>query len=505
MSNTQRIAKNTLMLYFRQIVIMLVSLYTVRVVLNTLGAEDYGIYNVVAGVVTMFGFLSSSMAIASQRYFSFELGRGDFEQLKRIFNLNLVIYVLIAVLVLLLAETVGLWFVGNKLVIPQDRKSTTMWVYQFSILSFLFSILTSPYMAVIIAREDMKIYAYVTIVEVMLKLSIVFMLQFIPMDKLQLYGILMCMVTIVNTAIYRAICIRKYKECKLRLYWDKRLFREIIGYTGWNLFGASAGIFKFQMVNILLNQFFSPIVVAARGIASMVNNATISFSQNFNTAIHPQIIKHYAAGHKEEMFVLVFQGVKGTYFLMYLFVLPLVLEMPLVFSLWLKNTPEYAVLFTRLALMEALVDSISYPIMTAAQATGKNRLYQSVVGSILLSNLPFSWIILSLGAPAWAVMIIAIILSVIAFMSRLFIVKRLLDFPLGRFFENVILPICFVSVLAMIFPFVLCHILKYNFLRLLITVFVSFFSTCILIYVFGLHKSERVFVKNIIVNKLYFK
>jgi O-antigen/teichoic acid export membrane protein len=390
MSNTQRIAKNTLMLYFRQILIMLVSLYTVRVVLNTLGAEDYGIYNVVAGVVTMFGFLSGSMATASQRYFAFELGREDYEQLQKTFSLSFLIYMLIAIVVLLLAETIGLWFVNNKLIIPQDRMGSARWIYQCSIISFIFTILTAPYMAAIIAHEDMNIYATVSIVEVVLKLGIVFLLSRIPIDKLQLYGTLLCVVTIINTGIYRGVCKGKYQECRFQFYWNKALFKELISFTGLNLFGTIAWVFKNQILTILLNQFFSPLVVAARGIASTVNSAVASFSQNFSSALRPQIIKSYATDHKTELMLLVSFGSKITYFLMYLFILPLILELPAVFSLWIKNVPEYAVVFTRLILIDALIESISYPIASLLQATGKIRLYQSLAGGFMLLNLPVS-------------------------------------------------------------------------------------------------------------------
>jgi O-antigen/teichoic acid export membrane protein len=227
MSNTARIAKNTLMLYFRQILIMLVSLYTVRVVLNTLGAEDYGIYNVVAGVVAMFGFLSGAMASASQRYFSFEIGRGDFDQLKKVFSLSIVIYILIALIVLLMVETIGLWFVSNKMAIPVERKNTALWIYQTSIISFLFTILTAPYMAAIIAHEDMNIYAYMSIIEVILKLVVVFLLRIIQLDKLQLYGILMGAIAVMNTVMYRIICSVKYPACKFEFYWNKALFNVV--------------------------------------------------------------------------------------------------------------------------------------------------------------------------------------------------------------------------------------------------------------------------------------
>jgi O-antigen/teichoic acid export membrane protein len=497
-SNTARIAKNTLALYFRQVLIMLVSLYTVRVILNTLGAEDYGIYQVTAGVVTMFGFLSGSMATASQRYFSFELGRGDLEQLKKVFSLSLLIYIMIGVVIVLLGETAGLWFVNRKLTIPLERRGPALWVYQFSIISFLFTIMTSPYMAMIIAHEDMNIYAYVSIGEALLKLGVAFLLRAISWDKLTLYGILMLTVVATVTAIYRVICIKKYKECKFSFYWNKDLFREIAGYSGWNMFGASVGIFKNQIVNIMLNQFFNPVVVAARSLAIMVDSAVMSFSQNFNNAIRPQIIKNYASGQKEKMLSLMFRGSKGTYLLMYLFVLPFALEMPMVLRLWLKNPPEYAVLFTRLMLFDVLINSISYPIMTAAQATGKIRLYQAVVGGILLLNVPVSGIALLMGAPAYSVMIAAIILTFMATVSRLLILKRLIDYSIRQFMKQVIIPVCVISVLSAVLPVILCYFLPQNIIRLCLVLALGIISVGIYSYFIALDKRERQKIKNLV-------
>jgi O-antigen/teichoic acid export membrane protein len=502
-SNTTRIAKNTLMLYFRQILIMLVSLYTVRVVLETLGAEDYGIYNVVAGVVTMFGFLSNSMAMATQRYLSFELGRKDFEQLKKVFSVSLTIYVLIAIVVLVLAETVGLWFVSNKLVIPIERKSAALWVYQFAILSFLFTILTAPYMATIIAHEDMNIYAYVSIVDAVLRLGIVFILQFIAWDKLQLYGILIGFVSFINTFIYMIICKFKYQECKFNIHLDKDLFGEIIGYIGWNLFGSFVGIFKNQLVNILLNQFFNPLVIASRSIAASITSAAASFSYNFSTAIRPQIIKNYATGKNIEMLSLVFRGAKATYFLMYIFVLPITLEMSLLINLWVNNQPHYTILFARLALIDMLIDTISYPLITVAQATGRIRLYQSVVGGILLLNLPLSWLALSFGMPAYSVMVIAICISLMAFLVRLLIVQRLVNYSIIHFLREVILPICMVTTLSAIIPIIIYHRLDQSFLRLGLSLFVSVISVCTCIYFIGLSTVERQMIKKIIKNRLH--
>jgi len=497
-SNTARIAKNTLLLYFRQILIMLVSLYTVRVVLETLGVEDYGIFNIVAGIITMFSFFSSSMATASQRYFSFELGRGDFEQLKKVFSLSLLIYMLIGVLVIFLAETIGLWFVNNKLVIPLERKGAALWVYQFSIISFFFTVLTSPYLAMIIAREDMYIYTYVSIVETILKLVVVFILRFIQWDKLALYGLLMLVVVIINTSIYRIICIRKYKECKFSFFWNKELFKEIISFFGWNIFGASAGMFKNQLVNILLNQFFNPVVVAARSIATQVDTAVMSFSQNFNKAMRPQLIEKYAAGEKESMFSLMFRGIKISYLLMYIVALPLILEMPMVLKLWLKNPPEYAILFTRLMMIDVLIASISYPILAVVQATGKIKLYQAVVGGILLLNLPVSWIVLQMGAPAYFVLIVAIILCVFTVIARLFILKSLVDYSIKQCLKNVFLPVFITSIIAAVLPTIVCYYLSQTVLRLFIVTGLSVISVVLCSFLICLGKEERQKVKNTI-------
>jgi O-antigen/teichoic acid export membrane protein len=501
-SNTTRIAKNTLMLYFRQILIMLVSLYTVRVVLETLGAEDYGIYNVVAGVVTMFGFLGASMSMATQRYLSFEIGRNDAKQLKNIFSLSFEIYVLIALVVLLLAETLGLWFFSAKLTIPLDRKTAALWVYHFSMLSFGVSLLTNPYMAAVIAHEDMRIYAYVSIIEAALKLGIVFLLQAILLDKLQLYGILTFAVTFINTAVYRMICKKKYPECILRYYWNTGLFKEIASYTGWNLFISIAGTLKDQGNTILLNQFFNSVVVSARSIAVSVMDKASSFSNNFGISLYPQIIKNYAVGQKEDMFRLVFQGVKGTYILMYIVSLPLALEMPLVLSLWLKNVPEYTILFTRLTLIEILIASVNYPIVAIVRATGKTKLHALVVGIAIFINFPVSFMFLSGGMPPYSIMIVSICLTSVIFFARLLVVRHLASFPVRRFVVKVMFPLLLVSILSAIIPGTIVFVFRQNFLRLCAVTVVSIISVCGFMYLIGLNKTERQVVKNNIKAKL---
>lgn len=497
-TNSSRLAKNTLLLYFRQILIMAVSLYTVRVVLNTLGAEDYGIYNVVAGVVTMFGFLSGAMASSSQRYFSYDLGKNDAEHLKTTFSVTFQIYVLIALVIVALAETLGLWFVNTKLVIADGRMTAANWIFQAAIVSFLLSLITTPYMASIIAHENMSVYAYVSIVEASMKLGIVFLLKILPYDKLILYSLLMMSVALVNTSIYRIYCHKKYEECRVRFIKDGALLKEIISYSGWNLFGNIAGMIKNQGISILLNLHFGAIVNAARGIASQVNSAVSSFAQNFSTALRPQIIKSYAANQKDETMRLVYRGCKFTFFLMYIFTLPLCLEMKGVLGLWLKNVPDYSVIFTQLTLIEVLVDSISFPIMALAQATGKIRLYQGVVGGILLLNLPLSYVALMQGFPPYSVMLVMIALSITAFIVRLFIVAKLSGLSVKQFIVKTIIPCFVVSSCSVIVPIFFVNKIEESILRIFATVFISVVCTALCILFLGMTKNER----NVVLKKI---
>jgi O-antigen/teichoic acid export membrane protein len=499
------------MLYFRQILIMLVSLYTVRVVLNTLGAEDYGIYHVTAGIVTMLAFLSNSMASASQRYFAVDIGRGDLDRLKRTFSLSLLIYVLIALIVLVLAETAGLWFVANKLVLPAERKAASLWVYHASIISFLFTIITTPFMAAIIAHEDMNIYAYVSIVEAVLKLALVFILKFLVWDKLKTYAVLMCAAAFINTAVYRTVCMVKYRECKITFYrnkklfdknLDKNLFKEIFAYNGWNIFGNVTGMLRNQGITVLLNQFFNPLVIAAQNIAAQVNAAVSSFSSNFLNALHPQIIKSYSTGQKGLMLSLVFRGAKASYFLMYLFALPFFLETPLVLSLWLKQPPEYAVIFTRLILINVLVNSISYPIVTMALATGKIKAYMLTLGLIQAVGFVSAWLVLCLGFPPWSVFVLSIGTDMAMLIVRLFLTKKLIGFSIKEFFRRAIFPVCAVTVFAPVLPIMVALFFARGIPRLCAVGIVSVVSSCLFVFLAGLDGEEKRRVKTIFLSKV---
>jgi len=504
--NRKRIAKNTALLYFRMLLIMVISLFTVRIVLHTLGIQDYGIYNVVGGIVVMFSFLSNTMANSSQRYFAFELGKEDYVRLKKVFSISFIVYVGIALVVLLLAETLGLWFLNTQMTIPPGRMEAANWIYQFSILSFLVTIVTIPYNAVIIAREKMGIYAYVSIIEAALKLLIVYLLVLFSVDKLKLYGVLLFAVTLIITGIYRTYCRRKFEECRFRFCWDKDFFKELIGYSGWNLYGALAGVFKNQGINILLNIFFGPVVNAARGVAYQVNSAINQFVSNFYTAVHPQITKSYAVGERKEMMNLVFQSSKFCYYLMLFLSVPVLIETPFILKLWLTELPDYVVIFTRLVILNTLIDAMSYPLITAAQATGKIMKYQLIVGSFLFLNLPVSYIFLKFGFPPETTMYVSIVISIFCLFVRALMLRTMVGMSLRAYFTEVILMAFSVSVISLVLPGLIYFNLDENLLRLVTVTIASLLSTGITIWFLGLSKNERAFFirhinKNIIHRK----
>lgn len=490
-NTTKRIAKNTLMLYFRQILIMIVSLYSVRVVLNTLGAEDYGLYNVVAGVVTMFSFLSNSMATASQRYFSFALGQNDSEYLKITFSVTFQIYILLVFLIFVFAETIGLWFVMNKLIIPLERMTAAKWIYQAANFSFILTLITTPYMACLIAHENMKIYAFVSIIEACLKLGIVLLLKILPYDKLIVYGILLAVVAFVNTVIYRFYCHRHYSESKLCFIKDGKLFKELVCYSGWNLFGSVASMVRNQGITILINLFFGPIVNASRAVAAQVNAAVISFAQNFSTALRPQIIKSYAAEEKDRVLCLVMHGTKIVFFLMLVICVPLFLQVPYLLKLWLKNVPDLTQVFVRLIVIDVLIDSISYPIMAVVQASGKIKLYQSVVGGCLILNLPVSYILFQFGFPAQTVFIVAIVLSVLALILRIIIVQKILSYNFVLPFVKLLMLFVLLTILVSVLPIILINKMNDSFFKFCLFVIISVCWSVIILFFVGLNKDEK--------------
>lgn len=490
-SSNKRIAKNTLLLYFRQILIMLVSLYTVRIILDVLGVEDFGIQNVVAGMVTMFSFLSSSMASASQRFFSFDIGRNREDKLRLTFSVTILIYLIISIIVLIVLETFGLWFLHTQMVIPKDRFDAAVLVYHFSVLSFIFTILKVPFLSLVIAHEDMGVYAGTSIIEVLLKLALVFLIKIIPIDKLVLYGILLSFVAFVNTIIYVVFCRIKYSECRLKITWDKALFFSILSFSGWSLFGNIANVLKNQGVNVLLNIYFGPVINASRGIAQRVSSAVTSFSHNFVTAVRPQLIKLYAVGSSEAMMSLALKSSKYTSFLLSLFLLPLITETKNILNLWLGQVPDFSVIFTRLILVDALIKSMTEPMMTVIQATGKIKLYQILVGGTLLLNLPLSALALWKGASPEAVFIISIGLTILSSFFRLIIIKKHVSYRINDFLLHVFIPVVLVLTASFTMHYILGMFLPTSIPVSVLKSIISIFVLVALIYLVGMNKQER--------------
>ncbi|WNH12235.1 MATE family efflux transporter [Thalassobellus suaedae] len=481
-----------------------VSLYTSRVVLDTLGFQDYGVYSVVGGVVGLFSFFHMAMSSATQRFLSFEIGANNFDQLKKTFNAVVNIHFGIAILVLILAETVGLWFVMNKLNVPDNRMDAIHWVYQSSVLSLMLGIIQVPYNSLIIARERMNVYAYISILEVFFKLLILYILVMFDVDKLKLYAVLIFMASLVVRIIYQIYCKVQFAESRYKLYFDKKLYKELLSFTGWNLFGNVAAIARGQGSNILLNLFFGAVLNAAYGITLTVSGAVRTFVGNFQMAMNPQIIKTYAAGDKEQCLKLIFQSSKFSFFLMFLLASPIIYNVDFILKLWLKNPPKYTSLFVVLSLVNVLIDTISGPLIIGAQASGKIKWYQITIGSLILLCLPISYVFLQFYKLPEIIFIVIIILNVISLFLRIFFLRKLISLPIIPFIKNVLLKIIFTS-LTLVFLIYLFNKLFTIQNPIYELVIKSAYITIIniaTITVIGLNKNERHFILSFIKKRI---
>ncbi len=496
MSNKNRasLIKNTALLYVRMIVIMSVTFYTSRIVLDVLGVEDFGIYNVIGGFVVMLGFLNGSMISATQRYLSIEIGRKNSIQLKKVFGASLLIHFFISIIVLIVLETVGLWFISTQLNIPNERFKITQYVYQFSVMTFVITILGVPYNALIIAFERMSIFAWISIIEVCLNLCMVFFLYWIQFDKLFLYSLFVLIVAIIIRILYIVYCSINFAEAKFNISQSKNLVVELINYASWNLWGDIAAVLLGQGVNIILNIFFGPSINAARGIAYQIKGTVNRFVKNYQLAMNPQIIKLYASGSIAIMHELIYQGSKFSFFLLYILSLPILLETEFFLKIWLNKLPSYTIIFTQLILLNILIDSVSGTLMTAAQASGKIKAYQGIVGGLLLGVLPVTYIFFSLGYPPETSFYVSLVFSLIAMLLRLKIVSSLINLSISGFVKNVIFRILVVIMFSLliiqIFDVLFNAVISQTLIKILFYLFVSVIS----IYFIGFTKDEKQFV-----------
>ena len=504
LANNKRIAKNTLFLYFRTLLIMLITLYTSRVILNVLGVEDYGIYNVVGGVVAMFSVISGALSSAISRFITFELGKGDKERLNRIFSSSVNIQFLIALIVLALGEIVGLWFLNYKMNIPAERLEAANWVLQCSLLAFCINLISVPYNACIIAHERMKAFAYVSILEALLKLCVCFLLTISPIDKLISFSTLLVGVSICIRSTYTIYCHRQFEESHYHFVFDKAILKEMTGFAGWNFFTNSAYIFNTQGVNILINLFFGVTVNAARGIATQVDRAVMLLVGSFTTALNPQITKNYAAGNINAMFTLVCQGAKFSFFLLFIFAHPVLVETEYILTVWLKIVPPHAVNFVRLAIIASMVHIIGKTGYTAVMATGHIRRYVIWITTVGCLVFPLTWAAFKLGAPSESTYVVFIIVYTAVEITRLWIMKEQLHFPVWRFVKEVVVKIVLVSIIAAAMPLVFINCIDSSLLRTVCSVPMCLICTVTSIYFFGLKTSERKQIVGFVRNKLHF-
>ena len=490
-SNNKRIAKNTLLLYFRTIFIMFISLFTSRVVLNALGIENYGIYNVVGGVVAMFSLISGSLSSSISRFITFELGKRNIEKLKVIFSTSMNIQIGLSLIVLLLGEVIGGWFLNTHMNIPEERMEAANWVLHCSLIMFCIGLLSVPYNSCIIAHEQMSTYAYMSIFEALLKLLICYLIIVSPFDKLITYVVMLTIVSLIITSIYGIYCTKHFEECKYQITHDRKQLKEMTGFAGWTFLTNSCYLFNTQGVNILINIFFGVTLNAARGIATQVDAAIMQFVNNFTMAMNPQITKHYAAGKTDEMFKLVCRGTKFSYFLLLIFSLPVLFETEYILTLWLKRVPEHTVTFLRLTIIGSMINMLGNTGYTACMATGKVRRYVIWISSVGCLVFPLSWICFTLGMSPESTYVVFILVYVLVDSVRLYIMKGLLQFPPMMFVKEVVAKILIVSVAAVIIPAITIYSMPPSFIRLVTSVVVCVIMSSIATYCIGLTSRER--------------
>lgn len=493
--NNKRIAKNTLLLYFRMILVMLITLYTSRVVLSRLGVNDYGIYNVVGGIVSMFSILSASLSSAISRFLTFELGRINEAKLRIIFSTSVIIQGFLGLFIVILVESIGVWFLNDRMNISSERIVAANWVLQCSAVTFVVNMLSVPYNAAIIAHEKMQAFAYISLLEVSLKLGIAFLLYVKWFDSLIVYAVLILVASLVIRLTYARYCTTHFKECKFERSFDRNLVREMLSFSGWNFIGSSSAILRDQGVNIIINLFCGTAVNAARGIAMQVYSAVHGFSQNFILAVNPQIIKSYASGELNYMFNLSFRSSRFSYYMLFCVSLPLIIQIPWLLDLWLTVVPAFSASFATLVLLFGMVEAVSMPLQYINQATGKIKSYQITVGGLQMLNFPVAYLLLRAGFSPVSVFVASIIISIGCLGARLLILHKTVGLSITDFWRDVLTRIIIVSLIGSIIPCVMLVLWNPEFVMgHIILMVLTFSSTCLSAFYLGCDKNERDFI-----------
>lgn len=489
-------------MYIRMLLTTIIALFTVRVVINTLGVVDYGIYGAIGGVVASLSVISSVLANASQRFFAVEIGRGEEGQLSKVFNTTVLVYVTVSLILVVIAETVGLWFVGSRMVYPAERSDAVMYVYQFALASFIVSLLANPYTAIIIAKEKMNIYAYLSILDVVLKLAVVYILYVFDVDKLKLYATLLFIMVVILQSIYVIYCVRRYPETRFRIVWDGAIFKSISSFSGWSLWGSVAYLFNTQGLNIILNLFFGPIVNAAYSLGNQVKSIVVSFSSNFFVAVRPALIKSYSAGDKDYTKTLFYFSTKIIFSLLFVILLPILIEIDFFLELWLGTVGDYMSVFVRLMLVYTLIIALSDPITAIVQAADKVKSYYLYVDGFTLLTLPLSYVAYMLGMTPVVCFYISIIIFLIAHILRLILLRSITGYSIAEYCRKLIIPFLTVIIIAGTLSYTLFVVLPESFMNFLIVCAWSVVCGLVSIAYVILSRDERVKIVTTIIKKI---
>ena len=500
--NNKRIAKNTLLLYGRMFIMMLLYLFTSRVVLKSLGVIDYGIYNAVGGIIAMFMLVSSALSNAIIRYITYELGRNDIIRLQKVFSVSLNVMIIISCIIIILGETVGSIFLNYKMNIPSERIVAANWVLQFTLFTFVANLISIPYTSSIIAHEKMDFYAFVSVLDAFLKLIVAYLLFYVFYDRLIVYAILFFIVALIIRFVSVIYCKKKFEECNYLLVVDKHLFKSIFSFAGWNFLGQGAYLLNNSGVDLLMNLFFGVKLNAARGIANQVNIAIGQFANNFRTAINPQITKSYAVHDLKYMHSLIFVGAKFSFFLMLIFVIPIGLETKAILKLWLGEVPEYTIIFVRLTLICILINTINGTLITGLHASGKLKKYQIVVGSIEVFVFLFTYFAYRMGfRPEFAYIINIVIYFFLNFV-RLYLIKDLIGMSGKDYIKEVFIKIALVTIASIVLPLILYYEMEPSILRFVLIWITGISSITISIYLIGLSNNEKKYFISLIKQRI---
>ncbi len=490
--SNKRIARNSLYMSIRMVAVLLVTLYTTRVALSVLGVTDFGVYNAVCGFVSMFVFLNISMSNGIQRFYNFELGRNGVRSARDVYNMALLIQLILVVFVVALTETVGLWYLHHKMVIPVERMGAANWIFQFSILSFIFIILQVPYSAAIMAHEKMDYYAIVGVLDAVLKLGIALMLPYATADRLIVYGVLLAMISVLNFFLFFVYAKRHFVEVQLRLRFDAGLFRRMVSFSGWNIFGSFSYMMKEQGINLVLNFFFGPVVNAARGVAAQVNAGLDSFVQNVSVPVRPQVVQSYAVGNTERTLSLTYSVSKLSCLLLYILTLPIFYETDFILKLWLADKiPDHTASFLIITMSVSFLNSLNACVSAVVHASGKMRNYQVCTALAVLLSVPLAYIVLRMGYSAETALWMSFLSMFLAHVVSLIILKTIVDYSIADYVRLILWPFALVVVTTCWMPYIVHLFVQPGVLRFILTGLVSVVGVSLSVYLIALNKSER--------------